>query len=145
MNIGNRIRRFRKAVGMTQSELAAKLDLTKTGVASWEQGRAEPPLSRLTAIAAALEVDVHDVAFGGPRDVAPEQPDAEIMSIAVDRVLALDEAAVGTRTRAELAQLICNTYVILSKTPGMPELVLIDESIRGMLAEAEDKSQNDSD
>ncbi len=145
MNIGNRIRRFRKTMGLTQSELAAKLDLTKTGVASWEQGRAEPPLSRLTAIAAALDVDVHDVAFGRPREVAPEQPDAEIMSIAVDRVLALDEAAVGTRTRAELAQLICNTYVILSKTPGMPKLVLIDESIRGMLAEAEDKSQNDGD
>ena len=40
MNIGNRIRRFRRTLGMTQAELAKKLDLTKTGVASWEQGRA---------------------------------------------------------------------------------------------------------
>ena len=145
MNIGNRSRRFRRTLGMTQAELAKKLDLTKTGVASWEQGRAEPPLARIASIAAALEVDVHDVAFGGPREITPEQPDAEILNIAVDRVLALDEAAAGTRTGPELTQLICNTYAILSKNPGMPELVLIDESIRGMMLDAKEKSQNGRD
>jgi transcriptional regulator with XRE-family HTH domain len=145
MHIGNRIRRFRKTLGMTQAGLAEKLDLTKTGVASWEQGRAEPPLSRLAAIADALEVDVRDVAFGGPRELPPQQPDTEIMNIAVDRVLALDAVAAGTRTRTELSRLICNTYTILSKTPGMPELVLIDESIKGMLLEAKDGTRRDSD
>ena len=138
MKIGNRIRRFRRARDMTQAELAENLGLTKTGVASWEQGRAQPPLSRLDAIASALEVDVQDIAFGKPREVAPCQPDVDIMGIAVDRVVALDGAATGARTPAELAQLICNTYAILSKNPGMPELVLIDESIRGMMRNGED-------
>jgi len=41
--------------------------------------------------------------------------------------------------------LICNTYAILSKNPGMPELVLIDESIRGMMLDAKEKSQNGRD
>ncbi|MDE0942362.1 MAG: helix-turn-helix transcriptional regulator [Alphaproteobacteria bacterium] len=141
MNIGDRIRRFRRARDMTQADLALHLGLTKTGVASWEQGRAEPPLSRLDAIASALGVDVYDIAFGVPRDVAPCQPDPEIMRIAVDRVVALDGAAMGTRTPTELAQLICNTYAILSQNPGMPELVLIDESIRGMILNHEDENQ----
>ena len=39
--------RFRKEKGVTQSEVGAYLGVTKTGVASWEQGRTSPDIETI--------------------------------------------------------------------------------------------------
>lgn len=39
--------KFRKEKGVTQSDVAAHLNITKTGVASWEQGRTSPDIETL--------------------------------------------------------------------------------------------------
>lgn len=40
--IGNKIKELRKEVGMTQSELAARLGISSSAVGMYEQGRREP-------------------------------------------------------------------------------------------------------
>ena len=40
--VGSKIRELRKAAGMTQTELAAKLDISSSAVGMYEQGRREP-------------------------------------------------------------------------------------------------------
>ena len=40
--IGNRIRKYRKESGLTQEQLAGKINVTKSRVSNWEQGINSP-------------------------------------------------------------------------------------------------------
>ena len=56
MTIGERIKTARKQSGMTQQELAEKLEISYVGVSQWESGRRTPKRSTLERIAVALDV-----------------------------------------------------------------------------------------
>lgn len=56
-NIGNKIKEARKKKGLTQSELAEKIGLTKHAIAKYEQGQREPNLTTLTKIIDELDLD----------------------------------------------------------------------------------------
>ena len=49
--ISKNLRRFRKERGMTQDELAKKLGVSFQSVSKWEQGKSNPDLAMLPAIA----------------------------------------------------------------------------------------------
>jgi transcriptional regulator with XRE-family HTH domain len=53
---GQRIRAAREAVGLTQAELAARLDVSQPVVAALEAGRGNPTVGQLAAVATALQV-----------------------------------------------------------------------------------------
>ncbi len=55
--IGNRIKKFREQLGMTQAELAAKIGVGPTTIANYETAYSVPNPSRIKSIAAALGVD----------------------------------------------------------------------------------------
>ncbi len=50
MNVGNRINELRKNAGLTQEELAEKLDISRQSVAKWENGESVPDIDRLIAL-----------------------------------------------------------------------------------------------
>lgn len=50
MNIGNNIKKMRKALNMEQSELAVKLNVSNKTVSSWECGRTEPKMDMIEAM-----------------------------------------------------------------------------------------------
>ncbi|MFV0383374.1 helix-turn-helix transcriptional regulator [Paracoccus sp. (in: a-proteobacteria)] len=52
---------WRKAAGLTQAELADKAGLRKATVSDIENGKLDPRLSSLKALAAALNVDIDDI------------------------------------------------------------------------------------
>lgn len=54
MDFANRLRTLRKSAGLTQLELAQKLDLTSTAIGAWEAGRAKPRLDKLEQLAGIL-------------------------------------------------------------------------------------------
>lgn len=56
MTVGERIRAARKQAGMTQGELAEKLEISYVGVSQWESGRRNPKDSTLARIAEVLDV-----------------------------------------------------------------------------------------
>jgi transcriptional regulator with XRE-family HTH domain len=62
-------RRLRVAIGLNQSDLATAADVTKSTISGIEQGRANPRLETLVAIAAALRVEVGEL-------LAPPAPPA---------------------------------------------------------------------
>lgn len=61
MVLASNQRRLRVAAGLSQAELAAAASVTKSTVAAIEQGRANPRLDTLTAIAEALRVEVTEL------------------------------------------------------------------------------------
>jgi len=64
--VGERIRTFRVAEGLTQQQLAARAGLTQSAISSYESGRAEPSLETLRQLARALKIQ--------PRDLLPDLP-----------------------------------------------------------------------
>ena len=54
--IGNRIRKYRKEVGLTQEQLAEEIGVTKSRVSNWEQGINRPDADILAELCKALNV-----------------------------------------------------------------------------------------
>ena len=59
VTVGERIRTARKQAGMTQRELADKLEISYVGVSQWESGRRNPKESTLARIADVLDVPLN--------------------------------------------------------------------------------------
>jgi len=59
---GRRIRAAREAVGITQKELADRMDVKQPVIAALESGRGNPTLGQLAAVASALQVEL-DIDF----------------------------------------------------------------------------------
>lgn len=58
MVVGHRIKAARKALGITQGELAERLEVEQSTVSRWERDDPTPTLPALAAIAAALDQDL---------------------------------------------------------------------------------------
>ena len=54
MEFGDRVRHLRKACGLSQEDLAERLDLTRPSVTSWETGKTKPRLDKLEQLAGIL-------------------------------------------------------------------------------------------
>lgn len=63
-SLGEVIRLARLKSGMTQEELAAQLNTTKSAISKYELGKREPNLVQLSKIAVALDVTVSDLVDG---------------------------------------------------------------------------------
>lgn len=59
--IGENIRSYRKAAGLTQNALANRLNTGQSTVAQWEGGERTPPIKRLLDIARVLGVAPADL------------------------------------------------------------------------------------
>jgi transcriptional regulator with XRE-family HTH domain len=58
----DRLRALREALGLSQSELAARCGVKLDSVQNWEQGRTEPRLSALIQLAQGLGVSLDTLA-----------------------------------------------------------------------------------
>ena len=61
---GTMIKRLREAAGMTQQQLAARIDVGDKAVSRWECGRGYPDITLLEPLAAALGVSVAELVAG---------------------------------------------------------------------------------
>ena len=65
--VSGNIRKYRAERGLTQDALAERLHVTRQAVSNWENGKNQPDLDMLEAVAAALEVEVSALfGEGGP-------------------------------------------------------------------------------
>ena len=80
---GDRLRRLRRARGLTQEDLAEATGVSRSAVAQWETGRAGH-LSRLRQIAEALDVPVRELRRPGSDPIpfsagAPSREEGELL------------------------------------------------------------------
>lgn len=60
-NFGARLHRLRMARGLTQSQLANGLGISKPSIWAWEHGKAQPKADRMAELAALLGVDMAEL------------------------------------------------------------------------------------
>lgn len=98
--IGGKIRQYRKDRGLTQGELAEKINVTKSRISNWEQGINRPDADIIGNICRALNVspsDLLDVHLSDEELTAHEKKviyayrTKEDLQQAVDILLGVDE------------------------------------------------------
>ena len=68
--IGRFISRRRADLGLTQAQLAQRLDVTDKAVSKWERGKSLPDVALLSRVAAELRVSVVELLSGESMNVA---------------------------------------------------------------------------
>ena len=106
--VGDRIRSWRRAAGLTQSELAVRTRLTQAGIAAVEGGSHEPRLVTLRKIAQVLRRSTRELICGDPPKPAGA---VSGMQVRVRRVVESDhQAAVAVfRKGLEAAELMLSS------------------------------------
>ena len=59
--IGKNIQKYRKERGLTQKDLAKKLQISNSSVSNWEQGINTPPIDRIIDICNALSISINEL------------------------------------------------------------------------------------
>lgn len=62
--IGKNIKKNRSEKRMTQEQLAESLHVTRQAVSNWEQGKTQPDVETLSAIAEVFDVPVEELIYG---------------------------------------------------------------------------------
>lgn len=66
-HIGKNIKKHRTEKGMTQDQLAEKLNVTRQAISNWETGKTQPGIETLTTIATHLGISVETLIYGRAR------------------------------------------------------------------------------
>ena len=82
--MGIRIAALRKACGMNQKELAQRLKISPSTVGMYEQGRREPSVETLSAMAEIFGVSIDFLVTGKPTHDAEEQVVSQMLRQRVD-------------------------------------------------------------
>lgn len=104
---GARVAALRLQAGMTQAELAKRLAVSPSAVGMYEQGRREPSMDRIVALARLFEVSTDYLLTGEPateKDRAAVRRVYTLVRERADRELTLRRAD-GTQTRLTAQEL----------------------------------------
>ena len=77
MEIGNKINQLRKLSGMTQEQLAEKLNVSRQTISKWESDSTSPDLESIVKISRIFHVSLDDLLKEGEAGVA-NKPDEQI-------------------------------------------------------------------
>ena len=69
MEIGNKLNQLRKLSGMTQEQLAEKLNVSRQTISKWESGGTSPDLESIVKVSKLFHVSLDDLLMEGDADV----------------------------------------------------------------------------
>ena len=72
MAVGDNIKKFRLEKGMTQAQLADKLNVSGKTISSWEVNRTEPNMGNIEALSQTLGCRKSDL-IGEPTSLSPQE------------------------------------------------------------------------
>lgn len=76
MTLGQRIHELRTAAGLSQEQLAERLDVSRQAISKWELDASTPDLERLVLLSRLFSVSLDQLASGTlPGAAAPKEPD----------------------------------------------------------------------
>ena len=81
VQLGQKIKIIREALGMTQEKLAENAEISLKHLGEIERGRGNPTLSTLVALSKALNVSLSDLTDLGDKDHSPDAVSLEIRAL----------------------------------------------------------------
>lgn len=126
--MGEIISARRKELGMTQKELAAKMNVTDKAVSKWERGIAFPDINSVPRLAEVLEVSVVELMDAQDGTKQEEAPMKHAVKETIDLILRVVPLAMGVAVAAlsAMRQLDANAGL------GMLGLGLFCLALRGL-------------
>ena len=100
--IGKFISTCRKEKGLTQTQLAEKLNITNRAVSKWETGKSVPDAAIMLDLCEILDVSVNELLSGERIAMENYQKKAVKLAIPVFVLLFLVKYGIGSRTRSFL-------------------------------------------
>ena len=74
-----RVKALRTAAGVTQSELASRLGLSRSSVLNWELGRTRPDISNIPALCRVLNVPISQFFFSTGSDTGLNSAESQLI------------------------------------------------------------------
>lgn len=91
LQFGARVKAARETAGMTQTDLAERMNVSAQGGQKWESGASSPRLSRLYGLATVLGVLVSHLLPDDPQSVEPIDPDDLKLRLLASRLRAMSD------------------------------------------------------
>ena len=90
MEFNNRLYQLRKQKGLSQEELASRLNVSRQTVSKWEVGDSTPDMEKLVAMSALFDVSLDQLVLGkeAPKTDAPAK--SELVTAISEKVLTPD-------------------------------------------------------
>lgn len=112
MNVlANNLRLLRRGKGITQDELADKLNVTRQTISSWETGRSEPDVETMLLLAQILDTDVSQLLGEESRETPPKLRKKYLLPCAIFGLLAATVMVLNVTLLPYLEQIARQTYV----------------------------------
>lgn len=112
------IQRCRKDLGMTQSELAQKLNITDKAISRWERGVGFPDIQLLEPLAEALQITLLELMRG--EKMESEQVDKDVADEAITDTLKMVKKSWFDKYRFLLATVSVVLYLLLWELKASP-------------------------
>ena len=80
MNLGNKIRELRRAINLTQEQLAASLNISPQAVSKWEMGASYPDMTMIPTLAAFFKVSLDELFDFDVKNIDKEIEDIRLES-----------------------------------------------------------------
>lgn len=93
IRLGAEIQRRRKQLGLTQEELAQRMDVSRQSVTKWETGQSAPDLDRLVQLGEVLSISLDELLKGPSDNADAPQIENDCESIARDAAAGFREAS----------------------------------------------------
>lgn len=90
MEFNNRLYQLRKQKGLSQEELASRLNVSRQTVSKWEVGDSTPDMEKLVAMSALFDVSLDQLVLGKEAPQAEVPAKSELVSIINEKVLTPD-------------------------------------------------------
>ncbi|WP_370895278.1 helix-turn-helix domain-containing protein [Chryseobacterium gossypii] len=81
MSIGSKVRKYREAKGLSQEDLAFRLDVAQTTISSIESDKSIPNSILLNKIAQELDVNINDLLDEGKTNINSVEKNEEVINI----------------------------------------------------------------
>jgi len=91
MEFNNKLYELRKKKGLSQEELANRLNVSRQTISKWEVGDSTPDMEKLAAISELFQVSLEELVLDKVPEKAPEKPaKSELYSDIKEKVLTED-------------------------------------------------------
>lgn len=75
--VSKNLKKIRKEKGMTQEELAQKINVTRQAISNWENDKSQPDIEALKKISDILQIEIEELIYGEKRNVGIESDKAK--------------------------------------------------------------------